>query len=61
MPKNFCLAVALKLGYVVPVSIADIRKLPLREKLQILEAIWEDFGAQVERMEISPTERELLH
>jgi len=41
-------------------SIAEVRSLPLREKLQILEAIWEDMSVQVDRMEISPAERELL-
>ncbi len=41
-------------------SIAEVRNLPLREKLQILEVIWEDLSAHVDRMEISPAERELL-
>lgn len=41
-------------------SIAEVRSLPLREKLQILEAIWEDLSARVDEMEISPSEKELL-
>lgn len=41
-------------------SIAEVRNLPLREKLQILEAIWEDLSAHVDAMGISPAERELL-
>lgn len=41
-------------------SIAEVRGLPLREKLQILEAIWEDLGARVDEMAISSAERELL-
>lgn len=41
-------------------SIAEIKELPLREKMQILEAIWEDLGERVEGMEISDKERELL-
>jgi putative addiction module component (TIGR02574 family) len=41
-------------------SIAEVRSLPLREKLQILEAIWEDLSAHVDGMEISPAERALL-
>jgi putative addiction module component (TIGR02574 family) len=41
-------------------SIAEVRSLPLREKLQILEAIWEDLSSHVDGMEISPDERELL-
>ena len=43
-----------------PMSIAEVRSLPLREKLQILEAIWEDLSSNVARMEISPGDRELL-
>lgn len=41
-------------------SLAEVRKLPLREKLQILEAIWGDLSARVDEMEVSPAERELL-
>lgn len=41
-------------------SIAEVRSLPLREKLQILETIWEDLSSHVDTMEISPGERELL-
>ncbi len=41
-------------------SIAEIQSLPLREKLQIFEAIWNDLSARVEQMEVSKVERELL-
>jgi putative addiction module component (TIGR02574 family) len=41
-------------------SIAEVRRLPLREKLQILEVIWEDMSAKVDEMEISDAERKLL-
>jgi putative addiction module component (TIGR02574 family) len=41
-------------------SIAEVRRLPLREKLQILEVIWEDLSAKVDEMEISDAERKLL-
>jgi hypothetical protein len=41
-------------------SIAEVRSLPLREKLQILETIWEDLSARVDEMPVSPAERELL-
>lgn len=34
--------------------------MPLREKLQILEAIWDDLSARVDEMAVSPTVRELL-
>ena len=41
-------------------GITEVRSLPLREKLQILEVIWEDLSSHVDNMEISPGERELL-
>lgn len=41
-------------------SLAEVRNLPLREKLQIMEAIWEDLGARVDQMELSPADRALL-
>lgn len=41
-------------------NIAEVRGLPLREKLQILEAIWEDLSARVDEMAISSAEHELL-
>lgn len=41
-------------------SIAEVRKLPLREKFQILEAIWDDLSMQLEDMDVSPAVRELL-
>jgi hypothetical protein len=41
-------------------SIAEVRSLPLREKLQILETIWEDLSSRVDEMPVSPAERELL-
>jgi hypothetical protein len=44
----------------LPMSIAKVRSLPLREKFQILEVIWEDLGARVDKMEISPAGKELM-
>jgi putative addiction module component (TIGR02574 family) len=41
-------------------SISEVRKLPLREKFQILEAIWDDLSAHMEEMTVSPAVRELL-
>lgn len=41
-------------------SIAEIRNLPLREKLQIFEAIWEDLSARADGMAVSVADRELL-
>ena len=41
-------------------NLAEVRNMPLREKLQILEAIWDDLSARVDEMAVSPTVRELL-
>ena len=41
-------------------SIAQVNKLPLREKLQIMEAIWRDLGEHVEKCDVPPEHRELL-
>jgi putative addiction module component (TIGR02574 family) len=41
-------------------SIAELRNLPLREKFQILEVIWDDLSAHMEEMAVSPAVRELL-
>ena len=41
-------------------SIAEVSKLPLREKLQIMEAIWMDLREHVEVMEIPESHRRLL-
>lgn len=41
-------------------SITEVRNLPLREKFQILEAIWEDLSARVDEMSVSPAVRDLL-
>ena len=41
-------------------SIADVKSLPLREKFQILEVIWDDLSARIDDMSVSPAVRELL-
>jgi hypothetical protein len=41
-------------------SIAEIVKLPLREKLQIMEAIWEDLRDHADRFEVPLEHRALL-
>ncbi|MCU0777192.1 MAG: addiction module protein [Akkermansiaceae bacterium] len=41
-------------------TIAEVRNLPLREKFQILEAIWEDLSARLDEMSVSPGVRDLL-
>lgn len=41
-------------------SISDVRNLPLREKFQILEVIWDDLSARIDEMFISPAVQDLL-
>jgi hypothetical protein len=41
-------------------SIAEIRSLPLREKLQIMEEIWEDLRPHAKTSEVPPEHRQIL-
>ncbi len=38
----------------------EVRTLPVERKIQIMEAIWEDFRERFERSEISPQQKQLL-
>src|SRR6476659_4927429 len=42
-------------------SVAEVRQLPLAEKLQIMEAIWEDLRAQAEQVPVPDWHKELLN
>jgi putative addiction module component (TIGR02574 family) len=42
------------------VTAEDIKTLPIERKLQILEAIWEDFRVRFEQSEISQRQKDLL-
>lgn len=41
-------------------SVAEIRQLPLSEKLQIMEAIWEDLRAQPGAVPVPQWHKDLL-
>ncbi len=41
-------------------SLTEVTQLPLREKFQIMELLWDDLSKQVERFEIPPEHLELL-
>lgn len=41
-------------------SVSEIKALPLSEKLQIMEMIWEDLKERFENTEISPQLKALL-
>ena len=41
-------------------TMEDVRALPVERKIQIMEAIWEDFRQRFERSEISPQQKQLL-
>jgi putative addiction module component (TIGR02574 family) len=38
----------------------DVKALPIEQKIQIMEAIWEDLRERFDRMEISEQQKELL-
>jgi putative addiction module component (TIGR02574 family) len=38
----------------------DVKALPIDQKLQIMEAIWEDFRDRFDRLEVSPQQKDLL-
>lgn len=68
----FLLPVRLKIGnpksdgasrlvdYHPPMSVAEIQQLPLREKLLIMETIWEELRERAESSPISPDQKNLL-
>jgi len=41
-------------------SIAEIHRLPLAEKLQIMEAIWEDLRANADQVPVPDWHKEIL-
>ena len=41
-------------------SITEIKKLPLREKFQIMEALWEDMREEVEEADIPDSHKRIL-
>ena len=41
-------------------TVAEVKALPVREKLQIMEAIWEDFRERFEKADISENQKRLL-
>lgn len=41
-------------------SLAEIRKLPIREKFQILEALWEDMRDEIEDADIPESHKKIL-
>jgi len=41
-------------------TVADVAKLLLREKLQLMEAIWEDLRGRVDAIEIPEKHRRIL-
>ena len=38
----------------------DVKGLPVQQKLQIMEAIWEDFRDRFDRMDVPPQQKDLL-
>ena len=38
----------------------DVKALPIDRKIQIMEAIWEDFRDRFDRLDVSPQQKDLL-
>jgi len=41
-------------------TVEDVKALPIEQKLQIMEAIWEDFRARFDRLDVSQSQKDLL-
>ncbi len=41
-------------------TVEEVKALPLNEKIQIMEAIWEDFRDRFESVQISPEQAQIL-
>lgn len=41
-------------------TVADVKALPIDRKIEIMEAIWEDFRERFDRLEISQEQKDLL-
>jgi putative addiction module component (TIGR02574 family) len=48
------------MGYDYGMTTEDVKALPIEQKLQIMEAIWEDLRERFDRLEISEQQKELL-
>ena len=58
--KKSRLATNLEQVYVRHMTTEEIRRLPVEQKFQIMEVIWEDLRERFERFEISPEHKALL-
>jgi len=55
------LVIPLPTGYcAIVMSIAEVKQLPLSEKLLIMEAIWEELRAQADQVPVPGWHKELL-
>lgn len=41
-------------------TVEDVKALPIERKLQIMEAIWEDFRDRFDRLELPQQQKDLL-
>ncbi len=46
--------------YGCPMTAEDVKSLPVERKIQIMEAIWEDFRDRFERLAVPPQQKDLL-
>jgi putative addiction module component (TIGR02574 family) len=50
-----CYGIRMKLA-----DLPQVRSLPAREKLELAEELWQDVAHELESLEVTPAERELL-
>ena len=48
------------MNYLLAMSATEVLQLPLRERLQIMEVLWEDLRGRADRFEVSQEQKELL-
>jgi hypothetical protein len=46
--------------YCQPMTADDVKTLPIDQKIQIMEAIWEDFRRRRDRLDVPQRQKELL-
>jgi hypothetical protein len=50
----------LREAYDSPMTVEEVKALPIDCKVQIMETIWEDFRDRFDRLDISQAQRDLL-
>lgn len=57
---TFSFVIGRKRQYDLGMTGQDVKEMPIHQKLQIMEAIWEDFRDRFDRMDLSQQQKDLL-